>query len=51
MIVYYNKENCIVLEHEQLREMVEQSEYNNPKITFKKMTIDGKEERTMEEYI
>ena len=51
MIVYYNKENCIVLEHEQLREMVEQSEYNNPKITFKKMTIDGKEEKTMEEYI
>lgn len=51
MIVYYNKENCIVLEHEQLREMVEQSEYPNPKIIFKKMTIDGKEERTMEEYI
>ena len=51
MIVYYNKENNIVLEHEQLREMVEQSEYPNPKIIFKKMTIDGKEERTMEEYI
>ena len=51
MIVYYNKENNIVLEHEQLREMVEQSEYPNPKIIFKKMTIDGKEEKTMEEYV
>lgn len=51
MIVYYNKENCIVVEHEQLREMVEQSEYPNPKIIFKKMTIDGKEEKTMEEHL
>ena len=51
MIVYYNKENCIVLEHEQLREMVEQSEYDNPKITFKRMTIDGKVEETIKEYV
>ena len=51
MIVYYNKENCIVLEHEQLREMVEQSEYCNPIITFKRMTIDGKVEETIKEYV
>lgn len=51
VIVYYNKENNIVLEHEQLREMLEQSEYPNPKIAFQKVTIDGRVEKTMEEYI
>ena len=51
MIVYYNKENNIVIEHEQLREMVEQSKYDNPKITFKRMTIDGKVEETIKEYV
>ena len=51
VIVYYNKESNIVIEHEQLREMVEQSEYDNPKITFQKATIDGRVEKTMEEYI